>query len=143
MMPRAMLFVPGDSERKLAKALGTGADALILDLEDSVAPENRPAGRAIVRAALEAPRTKGAWVRISPVGTADALADLATIVGGRPDGIVLPKADGDADVRRLETELSEKLGAKVAFKQGSGGRGQLVISYSSHEELDGILAHIH
>jgi ParB family chromosome partitioning protein len=49
---------------------------------------------------------------------------------------------GDADVRRLETELSEMLGAKVAFKQGSGGRGQLVISYSSHEELDGILAHI-
>ncbi len=48
----------------------------------------------------------------------------------------------DADVRRLETELSERLGAKVTFKQGSGGRGQLVISYSSHEELDGILAHI-
>ncbi len=49
----------------------------------------------------------------------------------------------DADVRRLENELSEKLGARVAFKQGAGGRGQLVISYSSHEELDGILAHIH
>jgi ParB family chromosome partitioning protein len=48
----------------------------------------------------------------------------------------------DADVRRLETELSEKLGAKVAFKQGGGGKGQLVISYSSHEELEGILAHI-
>jgi len=45
-------------------------------------------------------------------------------------------------VRRLETELSEKLGAKVSFKQGVGGRGQLLISYSSHEELDGILAHI-
>lgn len=105
MMPRAMLFVPGDSERKLAKALGTDADALILDLEDSVAPENRPAAREIVRAALEAPRTKGVWVRISPVGTADALADLAAIVGGRPDGIVLAKADGDADVRRLDNYL--------------------------------------
>jgi ParB family chromosome partitioning protein len=48
----------------------------------------------------------------------------------------------DADVRRLETELGEKLGAKVVFKQGAHGRGQLIISYSSHEELDGILAHI-
>jgi len=53
------------------------------------------------------------------------------------------KGAPDADVRRLETELSEKLGAKVVFKQGAGGRGQLVIGYSSHEELDGILAHIH
>jgi ParB family transcriptional regulator, chromosome partitioning protein len=49
----------------------------------------------------------------------------------------------DADVRRLENELGEKLGAKVLFKQGAHGRGQLIISYSSHEELDGILAHIH
>ena len=116
MMPRAMLFVPGDSERKLAKALGTDADALILDLEDSVAPENRPAAREIVRAALEAPRTKGVWVRISPVGTADALADLAAIVGGRPDGIVLPKADSDADVRRLDhylTALEAREGVEI------------------------------
>ena len=49
----------------------------------------------------------------------------------------------DADVRRLETELGEKIGAKVTFRQGAHGRGQLIISYSSHEELDGILAHIH
>jgi ParB family transcriptional regulator, chromosome partitioning protein len=51
-------------------------------------------------------------------------------------------APGDVDVRRLETELTEKLGARVAFRQQAGGRGQLIISYSSHEELDGILAHI-
>ena len=63
--------------------------------------------------------------------------------GGSGGGVAPTTGGGDADVRRLETELSEKLGAKVAFKQGSGGRGQLVISYSSHEELDGILAHIH
>jgi ParB family transcriptional regulator, chromosome partitioning protein len=48
----------------------------------------------------------------------------------------------DADVRRLETELGEKLGAKVVFKQGAGGRGQLIINYSSLDELDGILAHL-
>ncbi len=61
--------------------------------------------------------------------------------GGATAGTAAAGA-GDADVRRLETELSEKLGAKVSFKQGVGGRGQLLISYSSHEELDGILAHI-
>jgi ParB family chromosome partitioning protein len=54
-----------------------------------------------------------------------------------------PAASPDANVRRLETELGEKLGAKVVFRQGAHGRGQLIISYSSHEELDGILAHIH
>jgi ParB family chromosome partitioning protein len=53
------------------------------------------------------------------------------------------ESGGGADVRRLETELGEKLGAKVQFRQGANGRGQLVISYSSLEELDGILAHIH
>ncbi len=58
-------------------------------------------------------------------------------------GVDAGKGGTNADVRRLETELGEKLGAKVVFKQGTGGRGQLVISYSSHEELDGILAHIH
>ena len=54
-----------------------------------------------------------------------------------------PAAAPDADVRRLETELGERLGARVSFRQGAHGRGQLIISYSSHEELDGILAHIH
>jgi ParB family chromosome partitioning protein len=62
---------------------------------------------------------------------------------GTGGGPVAARGTPDADVRRLETELSEKLGARVAFKQGAGGQGQLVISYSSHEELDGILAHIH
>ena len=57
---------------------------------------------------------------------------------GRPDA----EAAVDADVRRLETELAEKLGAKVAFRQQASGRGQLIISYSSLDELDGILAHI-
>ncbi len=59
------------------------------------------------------------------------------------NGAPAPAAAVDANVRRLETELGEKLGAKVAFKQQAGGRGQLIISYSSLDELDGILAHIH
>ena len=118
MNMRAMLFVPGDSERKLARALDSGADALILDLEDSVAPENKARARAIVRTALDAPRTCGAWVRINALDTGDALADLAAVVGGRPDGVVLPKACGDADVHRLDHYLSA-LEAREALPSGS------------------------
>ena len=59
-----------------------------------------------------------------------------------PAGSAAARAPVDADVRRLETELGEKLGARVVFKQGASGRGQLIISYSSLDELDGILAHI-
>ena len=53
-----------------------------------------------------------------------------------------PTRTVDNDVRRLENQLSETLGAKVAFQQGSGGKGKLLISYNSLEELEGILAHI-
>lgn len=108
-MLRSMLFVPGDSERKLAKGAGSPADALILDLEDSVAAERTSIARGLVRAYLEAhpDRTKRQlWVRINALSSAQALADLAAIVGGRPDGIMLPKPDSGADVALLDHYLS-------------------------------------
>lgn len=108
-MLRSMLFVPGDSERKLAKGAGSPADALILDLEDSVAAERTSIARGLVRAYLEAhpDRTKRQlWVRINALSSARALADLAAIVGGRPDGIMLPKPDSGADVALLDHYLS-------------------------------------
>lgn len=101
---RSFLFVPGDSPRKVAKALGAGADALILDLEDSVAPEAKAAARDGVAAALRAGAPAGGpalWVRINPFGTAEALPDLAAVAGAGPAGIVLPKCEGGADVDRL------------------------------------------
>ena len=98
---RSMLFVPGDSERKLAKSESSGADALILDLEDSVAAGRRPVARGLVRAYLDAPRGRRVWVRINPLETDEALLDLAAVVGGRPDGIMLPKTGSGADVARL------------------------------------------
>jgi citrate lyase subunit beta/citryl-CoA lyase len=101
---RSWLFVPGDSERKLAKAASAGADALILDLEDSVAPPNKHAARAAVAALLKRQPDRSSarlWVRINALGTGEALADLAAIVAGRPDGVMLPKADGPDDVARL------------------------------------------
>ena len=100
-MIRSFLFVPGDSERKLARGMACGADALILDLEDAVAPPQKPVARAMVAAALVAQaRTPELWVRINPLD-AGGLDDLAAVVRAAPDGIVVPKVDGPADVQRL------------------------------------------
>jgi citrate lyase subunit beta/citryl-CoA lyase len=103
MRLRSMLFVPGDSERKFAKASGIGADALILDLEDAVAPPMKAEARRRVAALVEdrAPRDWAFYVRINPFDTGLTLADLAAVVRPGLDGIVLPKADGAHDLRRL------------------------------------------
>lgn len=98
---RSMLFVPGDSERKLAKGESSGADALVLDLEDSVPADRIAAARSMVREYLGSHRDRSRqqlWVRINPLSSGKALADLAAITGGAPDGIMLPKADSGADV---------------------------------------------
>jgi citrate lyase subunit beta / citryl-CoA lyase len=108
MYLRSWLFVPGDNDRKLAKADGAGADAVVLDLEDSVAATNRATARKKVRAFLDArpaaQRHYQLWVRVNPLDDT-ALIDLAAIVGGAPDGIMLPKIDGPADVLRLSHYL--------------------------------------
>lgn len=108
-MVRSMLFVPGDSERKMAKGAGSPADALILDLEDSVAAERTAMARGLVHEYLTAHADRSArqlWVRINPLSTGQALADLAAVVSGRPDGIILPKPDSGADVAVLDHYLS-------------------------------------
>ena len=109
MSLRSFLFVPGDSERKQAKAETNQADALILDLEDSVSPENIDRARVMVREYLQARRPRGRqqlWVRINPIQTEKALADLAAIMPGAPDGIMLPKADSAAEAITLGHYLS-------------------------------------
>lgn len=106
---RSFLFVPGDSEKKLGKGAQSGADALILDLEDSVAPAAKMLARDQVRAYLAARpregRTPQLWVRINPLDTDMALGDLVAIMPAAPDGIMLPKANGPADVRQLSHYL--------------------------------------
>jgi citrate lyase subunit beta / citryl-CoA lyase len=104
---RSLLFVPADSERKLARAPQSGADALILDLEDSVAPANRPLAR---RQALDFLTSTGSvgfrrYVRINPLSSGAALDDLAAVVPGKPDGILLPKCVPE-DLRTLDHFLS-------------------------------------
>jgi citrate lyase subunit beta/citryl-CoA lyase len=103
---RSFLFVPADSERKLAKAVDSGADALILDLEDSVAAENRPAARKQVAEFLRGRHVANAWVRINPLSTSDADTDLHAILPEAPAGIVLPKPAGPEDSRRLADRLT-------------------------------------
>src|SRR5437868_10714719 len=104
---RSMLFVPADSERKLARGIDSGADALILDLEDSVAAANRPTARRLAREFLEAhkPDRILRYVRVNPLASGLALDDLAATVAGRPDGILLPKCLPE-DVRTLDHYLS-------------------------------------
>lgn len=104
---RSFLFVPADSERKLARGIESGADALILDLEDSVAAANRPTARKLARAFLEAngPDKIARYVRINPLASGLALDDLAATIAGRPDGILLPKCVPE-DVRTVDHYLS-------------------------------------
>jgi citrate lyase subunit beta / citryl-CoA lyase len=104
---RSFLFVPADSERKLAKGLESGADALILDLEDSVAAANRPIARKLAREFLDAHGTNeiARYVRINPLASGLALDDLAATVAGKPDGILLPKCT-PSDVTTADHYLS-------------------------------------
>jgi len=116
---RSMLFVPGDRPERFAKALASGADAVICDLEDAVTPATRPQARLNAADLLRrAGRLIPLWVRINPVQTDDALADLATVVAARPDGIVLPKARNGADLHRLNHWL-EALEAQHGQPRGS------------------------
>src|SRR5437868_1567760 len=103
---RSYLFVPADSERKLAKGSQSAADALIYDLEDSVAPEQKPAARATLSAWIRSRPTDGrTWVRVNEPGSQDLLHDLATVVPLNPAGIVLPKITGPQDVRVVSEYL--------------------------------------
>jgi citrate lyase subunit beta/citryl-CoA lyase len=101
MTPRSWLFVPADSERKIAKALESDADAIIFDLEDSVVPSQKATARDILR---RLPSRSGGpewWVRINPIGSEYHNDDLKLIGVADMHGIVLPKAESGADVTQL------------------------------------------
>ncbi len=104
---RSWLFAPGDSEKKLGKAIASPADIALLDLEDSVSPENKPAARLMVAAQIAASDNRARlWVRINPISTADCIADLAAIIPAQPGGVFLPKAEGAGDITQLHHYLT-------------------------------------
>jgi citrate lyase subunit beta/citryl-CoA lyase len=105
-MLRSMLFVPADSERKLAKAEGVGADAIILDLEDSVLPDRKPIARGLAADYLRS-HAGGTplWVRINDLASGELLKDLTAVMPARPAGIILPKIRGPEDVATVSNYL--------------------------------------
>jgi citrate lyase subunit beta/citryl-CoA lyase len=114
MTLRSWLFVPGDSERKLLKAATCGADAVVIDLEDAVAPEAKAVARQQAARWLSAHRqhvlsgqATSRWVRINALDSIHWREDLAVVLSGQPDGLLLPKARGPEQLRMLSAELYE------------------------------------
>jgi len=114
---RSLLFVPGDDERKLAKSLDAGADALIVDLEDSVVEARKAAARRLAAAFVAEAKRRASrprlYVRVNPFASGLTDADLDAVVSAAPEGIVQPKCLGGADVQRL--------GAKLGVREAEHG----------------------
>ncbi|MCY4476739.1 MAG: CoA ester lyase [Gammaproteobacteria bacterium] len=139
---RSWLFVPGDSERKLAKGPSTGADILILDVEDSVSPARKPVARKMIAEYLGSAARDGAplWVRINGLHTPYWREDVQAAMAGGADGIVLPKPRSPADVFAV-TELMDQFEgsgrgepAKILALAGETARGLM----SLHEYRTGL-----
>jgi citrate lyase subunit beta / citryl-CoA lyase len=109
---RSLLFVPADAPAKLEKGLGCGADAIIVDLEDSVAPERKAAAReqatAFLKAATQRPARPILLVRVNGLATGLTDADLDAVVAARPDAIMLPKAEGGASIMHADAKLATR-----------------------------------
>ncbi|WP_120716447.1 HpcH/HpaI aldolase/citrate lyase family protein [Tsuneonella amylolytica] len=125
MTLRSLLFIPGDSDKKLAKVAGCGADAVILDLEDAVALSAKPAARTKVADFLhafdrDAPGAPELWVRVNPLGSGMMETDLAAVVPFAPAGIMQPKADGPDCVAKL-SDLLDHMELAHGRKPGSIG----------------------
>jgi citrate lyase subunit beta/citryl-CoA lyase len=109
---RSLLFIPGDSPRKLDKGMGSVADVLLLDLEDSIAPPNKAQARATTAAFLKevrwAKNRPALFVRINGLATGLADDDLDAVMAGQPDGILLPKAEGGAAVVHADAKITAR-----------------------------------
>lgn len=129
---RSLLFVPADSERKIAKALASAADAVILDLEDSVAPPNKAAARRLAAEILSSRRSvnPALLVRVNPLASGLIEADLEAVMPAAPDGLMLPKAGGAEDVKEL------------AALAGSGGLPVIAIATETARALFGIASYV-
>ena len=129
---RSLLFVPADSERKIARALTSGADVVILDLEDSVAAANKPAARRLAAEVLQEQRRKTAMliVRVNALGSGLTEADLEAVMPAGPDGLMQPKTRSAEDVKAL------------AAMAGSGGLPIIAIATETARALFGMETYI-
>jgi citrate lyase subunit beta/citryl-CoA lyase len=133
---RSMLFVPGDSPRKFEKASQGNASALILDLEDSVVADKKVEARGTTRDLLLSPRgAQQLYVRVNALDTGLTLDDLAAIMPGRPDGVVLPKSRGGEDVRKLSLWLDA---FEAAAGTTSGSTRIVVVATETAEAMFGL-----
>jgi len=109
---RSFLFIPGDSPKKLDKGMGSGADALLLDLEDSISQQSKAAARATTLAFLKeaqsARQRPRLYVRINGLATGLADDDLDAVMPGKPDGVMFPKAEGGAAVIHCDAKITAR-----------------------------------
>lgn len=128
---RSYLFVPGDSQRKLDKSLASGADCLLIDLEDSVSASQKPVARQMAHDFIALARrdetsgTPGLVVRVNPLGSDITDEDLAAIIPARPDGVLLPKCEHGADVQNLSALIAVHE-AEAGIAEGATGIHALV-----------------
>jgi citrate lyase subunit beta/citryl-CoA lyase len=109
---RSFLFIPADSPKKLDKGLESGADAILIDLEDSIAPERKAQARdmalSFLKGAGSAPKRPRLMVRVNGLATGLTDGDLDAVIGGRPDAILLPKAEGGGAIMHLDAKLAAR-----------------------------------
>ena len=137
---RSYLYVPGDDERKIEKALAGEADAVVLDLEDAVAPNRKEEARATVASVLESVPARPVFVRVNAVGTEPAAADIDAVVGGHLAGLRLPKTESVESVRLVAetlTELRSEAGIQCLIESALGLERAFEIA-TSHERVAGI-----
>jgi citrate lyase subunit beta/citryl-CoA lyase len=138
---RSALFVPAEDEKKLAKALGSGADALIVDLEDSVAPAAKERARRVtvefLRAAAQGPRPR-LFVRVNPLDSGLTDDDLDAVMPAAPDGVVLPKSLEGASVQRLGGKLAVR---EALFGLADGSTRIIAIATESARALFGMASY--
>jgi citrate lyase subunit beta/citryl-CoA lyase len=135
---RSLLFIPGDDERKLAKGPVSGADALILDLEDAVSEARKGTARGLtfefIKSLRAQERRPVLYVRINDLATSHWQDDLAGVIGARPDGILLPKARSGEDVHKLSIALHH------AEERAGAGKGETRIIVIASEVPASLLA---
>ncbi|WP_237213513.1 aldolase/citrate lyase family protein, partial [Falsiroseomonas oryziterrae] len=105
-LARSILFVPGDRPDRFEKALASGADAVVLDLEDAVAPERKAAARDAVVARLAQPAPVALGLRINPLPTPEGILDLAALLGAAPAFLMLPKVEAAEEVSVVRRALA-------------------------------------